>query len=54
MAIHVDLAARRAAPFPDDIAARVEALLEAHAGLPRPPETGRVIGIHQKKIPPQG
>ena len=35
---------------PDDIAARVEALLEAHACLPTPPETGRVIGIHQKKV----
>ena len=34
---HVDLERRRAAPFPDDAQARIDAWCEAHASLPRPP-----------------
>ncbi len=45
LSIHVDMRTRRSAPMPDDIAARLAALSEAHAALPRPPEIGRVIGL---------
>lgn len=45
LSLHVDLEARRAAPFPDDIATRLTALREAHAALAPPPEVGRVIGL---------
>ncbi len=45
LALHVDMGARRSAPFPDDIAARLGDIREAHAGLPPPPEVGRVMGL---------
>jgi acyl-CoA thioester hydrolase len=43
LALHVDLAARRASPLPADALAAVEALEAAQAGLPPPPDLGRVI-----------
>ena len=45
VSIHVDMATRRSAPFPDDIFARLTALGEAHAKLPRPARAGRRIGL---------
>ena len=48
LALHVDMASRRAAPFPADAAARIDALFERHAGLPRPELAGRSIGIRRK------
>ncbi len=47
MALHVDLAGPRAAPFPDAVWAQIEALLEAHRQLPAPPQLGRKIGIRR-------
>ena len=48
LGLHVDMGARRAAPFPGDVAARLGAIREAHASLPVPPEVGRVIRLaHQ-------
>jgi len=44
----VDMATRRPAPMPAEIAARFEALREAQRGMPPPPEAGRVIGIKRK------
>jgi acyl-CoA thioester hydrolase len=44
----IDLATRRPADLPPDIAARFQALHDAHRMLPRPPEAGRVIGIRRK------
>jgi acyl-CoA thioester hydrolase len=43
LALHVDLAARRAAPLPPEALAAVEALEAAQAALPPPPDLGRVI-----------
>ena len=48
MSLHVDLGARRSAPFPDDVLARIEEMHEAHIGLPRPPQLGHVIAIPRK------
>jgi acyl-CoA thioester hydrolase len=42
--LHVDTVAGRSAPLPDDRWARVEAMLEAHAALPRPPHLGLGVG----------
>ncbi|MBB4287383.1 thioesterase family protein [Roseospira goensis] len=42
--LHVDLNTRRVAPWPDEGRARIDALVEAHARLPRPPEVGRHVG----------
>ena len=43
MSLHVDLAARRVAPMPEEITARLAAIHESHRALPWPPEAGRVI-----------
>jgi acyl-CoA thioester hydrolase len=45
LGLHVDLSRRRAAPFPADVWARLSGAAAAHAGLPRPPELGRVIAL---------
>jgi len=41
--LHVDLAARRVAPFPADLRAGLEAAATVHAGLERPAWVGRRI-----------
>lgn len=45
MTLHMDMAARKTAPFPPDIRARIAALAEAHAGGPRPDGIGRKISM---------
>ncbi len=45
LALHVNLAERRAAPMPDDARARAEAVAAAHAILPPPEGVGRRIGL---------
>lgn len=49
VSLHVDLGTRRAAPFPPDVAAWLSAVAAAHAGLPRPPELGRSIGLDRRR-----
>ena len=46
--MHVDMGAKRAAPFPADVLAKIEAMHAAHAGLERPPQVGSTIGIRRK------
>ena len=47
--LHVDQAAGPAsAPFPEDVAARVQALLEAHRPLPFPEDASRPITMGRK------
>ena len=48
----VDLATRRPATFPPEIAALFQALWDAHRDMPRPPEAGRTIGIKRKSGAP--
>jgi acyl-CoA thioester hydrolase len=45
MTIHMDMAARKTAPFPPDIRARIAALAEAHTAGPRPEGIGRKISM---------
>lgn len=45
LGLHVDLARRRAAPFPQDVQHRLRAVSASHAKLLRPPELGRVIAL---------
>ena len=47
MFLHVDLAARRSATFPEDAVRRIEALTKAQSALP-PPQAGRAIGLKAK------
>jgi len=41
--LHIDMTARKVAPFPRDIQARIAAVLDTHNALPRPEGTGRKI-----------
>src|SRR5450755_1213503 len=45
MTIHIDMAARKTAPFPSDIRARIEAVANAHSTVPRPEGIGRKIAM---------
>jgi acyl-CoA thioester hydrolase len=49
MILHVDFQSRRSAPWPDETAARLAAIGEAHAKLPRPAKAGRLIGLKKKR-----
>ncbi len=46
--MHIDMAAKKSAPFPADILSRIEAMREAHRALPVPPQVGHRIGIPRK------
>jgi acyl-CoA thioester hydrolase len=48
MSLHVDLAAKKAAPFPGDIADRLAGMKAAHAKLPLPDGAGRRIAMPVK------
>jgi acyl-CoA thioester hydrolase len=48
MFLHVDLALRRAVPYPEDLRARVAAAAAAHAVLPHPDWLGRRIAMPQR------
>jgi acyl-CoA thioester hydrolase len=43
--VHVDTSAGRSAPLPEDRQARVDEMLAAHAGLPRPRHLGLGVGV---------
>lgn len=47
LAINVDMASRRSTPFPDEIHARIQAMVARHGAFPRPPQAGRQIGIRR-------
>ena len=46
--LHVDQSGPRVAPMPDDIQARLKAIHDDHATLPRPAGIGSTIGIRRK------
>lgn len=48
MALHVDLGARRAAPFTAETLQRIAMIREAQAGLPLPERAGASIGIRRR------
>ncbi|MET1411572.1 thioesterase family protein [Roseibium sp. HPY-6] len=48
MCLHVDMAARKVVPWPDDIVVNLEALATAQAGLPLPERSGRRIEIPKR------
>jgi acyl-CoA thioester hydrolase len=49
MSMHIDMAARKTAPFPPDIRARIETLANAHKALPRPEGIGRSVAMPSKR-----
>ena len=48
MTIHIDMATRKVGPFPPDIRARTQAVVNAHAAVPRPEGIGRKIAMPAK------
>lgn len=48
LSLHVNMSGPKVAPFPPDIAERVQAMRDAHAALPMPERAGRSIGIRRK------
>jgi carnitine 3-dehydrogenase len=48
MLLHVDMNASSAAPIAPDVYAALQAIRDAHAGLPKPEQAGRSIGIRRK------
>jgi acyl-CoA thioester hydrolase len=50
MTMHIDMAARKVAPFPPDIRSRIDAVAKAHATLPRPEGLGRRVGMPTKRV----
>lgn len=48
LCLHVDMEARKVAPWPEDIKANIQALAEAQSALPRPERAGRHIEIKKK------
>lgn len=48
LSLHVDMSGPRVAPFPPDVAEKVQAMRDAHAALPMPERAGRSIGIARK------
>jgi len=49
MAVHVDLAVRRSAPWPEAAFRSLTAMAEAHRAVPRPPQAGRSIGMERRR-----
>ncbi len=49
MTLHVDMAAKKVAPFPDNVLAALAAMKAAHAHLPRPQDAGRCIKMPGKR-----
>jgi acyl-CoA thioester hydrolase len=49
MTLHVDMTAKKVAPFPDSIQKLVERMKVAHAGLPTPDGAGRSVAMPNKR-----
>lgn len=49
LSLHIDMSARRTAPFPDNVMARLGEIRAAHAKLPVPEGVGRGFGIPRRK-----
>ena len=48
MSLHVDMASRKVAPYPQTILDRMKTMHRAHGALPNSPHVGHVIGIRRK------
>ena len=48
MSLHVDMASRKAGPLPAQAQQRIDAMMQAHRLLARPPQVGHLIGIPRR------
>jgi acyl-CoA thioester hydrolase len=49
LTLHIDLAARRVSPMPEEITSRLAGIYATHKDLPWPPEAGRAISLSRKR-----
>ena len=49
MTLHVNMATKKVAPWPDQIMAALARMTEAHAGLPVPEAAGRKVAMPEKR-----
>jgi acyl-CoA thioester hydrolase len=49
MTLHVDMTAKKVAPFPDSIQRLIERMKVAHQGLPKPDGAGRSVAMPNKR-----
>jgi acyl-CoA thioester hydrolase len=49
MTLHVDMTAKRVAPFPPAVMAALARMKEAHTRLPRPEDAGRRVAMPEKR-----
>lgn len=49
MSLHIDMAIRRTAPFPDQIMANLDRVAAAYAAVPAPERVGRKISMPQRQ-----
>lgn len=49
MLMHVDMALKKSGPFPAEVKAKIQAVHDKHARLPKPKQLGHVIGLPAKK-----
>lgn len=47
MSLHVNLETRRVTPFPDNVQTQIANVYQQHSELPRPRQTGNVMGIRR-------
>src|SRR5262250_2321577 len=52
LALHVHLEQKKTAPFPDDVAVRLNQMQMSHAKLPRPEAAGRQIAMRRRSGDP--
>jgi acyl-CoA thioester hydrolase len=48
MTLHMNMKERKVAPFPSDIRARIQAVVDSHAAAPRPEGIGRKVAMPSK------
>ena len=49
MTLHVDMTAKKVAPFPDTVMRALARMTEAHSKLPRPDSAGRRVAMPEKR-----
>ncbi|MGH6684792.1 MAG: thioesterase family protein, partial [Pseudolabrys sp.] len=49
MTLHVDMTAKKVAPFPDSVMKTLERMKAAHAALPRPESAGRSVMMSRRQ-----
>ena len=52
LTLHIDLAARRVSPMPEEITSRLAEIYATHKDLPWPPEAGCAISLSKKRKEP--